>query len=70
MKKQNSIRAGLDLKENPYLIKKCKYCGAEIVWLKSKTGKSYPVNFIGVADVIKTDFHKCINNKKPEPEKT
>ena len=39
---------------------KCKHCGAEIVWLKSaKTGKFYPVNFMGVAGVNKTDFHNC-----------
>ena len=54
---------GLDLKHESHRIKKCKYCGAEIVWLKSrKTGKPYPVNFFGICDVLRNDFHKC--NKK------
>lgn len=40
-------------------IKKCKNCGAGIVWLKSKKGKFYPVDFNGLIDVLTTDFHKC-----------
>ena len=52
--------AGLDLMEQDWRIKKCSRCKQEIVWLKSaRTGKNYPVDFKGVADVIKSDFHKC-----------
>jgi hypothetical protein len=51
--------SSLDLEHNNHLIKKCRYCQAEIVWLKSKKGKYYPVNFNGLVEVHKTDFHKC-----------
>lgn len=60
MKKSKTLWAGLDLQTHDNLIKKCSRCGSEIVWLKSaKTGKNYPVNFNGIIDVMKNDFHKC-----------
>jgi len=40
-------------------IKNCSKCGAQIVLLESKSGSYYPVNFLGLREVIKTDFHKC-----------
>jgi len=40
-------------------IKKCKRCGSEIVFVRSKKGKFYPVDFNGLIDVLTTDFHKC-----------
>jgi hypothetical protein len=46
---------GMDSKK----IKRCKKCGAAIVWLKSKKGKFYPVDFLGLIDVQTTDFHQC-----------
>jgi len=42
-----------------YMIKTCKYCGKEIVWLQNRKGKSYPVNFGGLRAVSKIDFHNC-----------
>ena len=53
--------AGLDLETtDAHRVKKCRKCGAEIVLLQSaKSGKWYPVNFKGVCDVMKNDFHKC-----------
>ncbi|MEJ2043643.1 MAG: hypothetical protein P8X74_03895 [Reinekea sp.] len=57
--------ANLDLKNiDSHLIKQCKKCGAKIVWLKSKNGKPYPVDFNGLIDVLTTDFHKCGNSAK------
>jgi len=60
--RQRSAWAGLNLKENSSQIKKCRHCGAEIVWLKNRRGKWYPVNFRGLIDVNKMDFHKCSEN--------
>jgi len=57
--KPRSLLAGLDLVKDDHLIKKCKYCGKEVVWLQNRKGKWYPVNFLGVCDVNKIDFHKC-----------
>lgn len=55
----SKLWAGLDLSKND-AVKKCKFCGADIVWLKSKkSGKWYPVNFVGIIDVRVDDFHKC-----------
>lgn len=52
--------AGLDLMaQDAKRITRCKRCSEQIVWLKAKSGKSYPVNFNGLADVLKADFHKC-----------
>jgi hypothetical protein len=58
-----TLLAGLDLSKADHLIKKCKYCGAEIVWLRNRKGKYYPVNFRGLIDVNKTDFHNCEREK-------
>ena len=43
------------------LVKKslCKKCGCVIVWLKSKNGKMYPVNYLDDYRVISNDFHNC-----------
>ena len=63
----NYMRAGFDLSSpaDAWRIKSCKRCGSDIVWLVSKrTGKSYPVNFCGLIDVFKNDFHKCVNGKR------
>ena len=44
----------------------CKKCGRLIVWLNSKSGKRYPVNFRGGwAMVVTSDFHDC--KKEPSP---
>lgn len=34
----------------PFDVKKCKSCGAEIVWLKTCAGKNMPVNVPKFAD--------------------
>lgn len=46
------------------LVKKslCKKCGCDIVWLKSKNGKSYPVNYLDDYRVVSNDFHNCEEN--------
>ena len=62
MTSKRVIMAGLDLSDKTYLIKRCKRCNAEIIWLQSKKGKYYPVNFVGLIDVAKNDFHKCGQN--------
>ena len=52
-------------------IKQCNRCGAEVVWLESKNGKFYLVNFNGGESVETTDFHSyaCKPQAKPETEK-
>jgi uncharacterized protein YjhX (UPF0386 family) len=58
---KRSLWAGLDLQHlDSHKQAKCKRCGAEIVWLKSKAGKPYPVNHKGLIDVMKNDFHRCL----------
>ena len=42
-------------------VKRCKTCNNTIVWLKSKKGKNYPVNFYGSTVMDSLDFHKCKN---------
>jgi len=58
-KKLYTCWAKLDLSSDSSLVKTCKNCGAKIVWLKSSRSKYYPVNFLGLIDVLKTDYHKC-----------
>lgn len=56
----SKLWAGLDLTGvDAGRVKKCRNCGAEIVLLQSRKGKWYPVNFTGIMDVMKNDFHKC-----------
>jgi hypothetical protein len=51
-------------------VSKCKFCGADILWVKSKsTQKWYPINpkwhYPGDPDNVqagnKTHYHKCQN---------
>jgi uncharacterized Fe-S cluster-containing MiaB family protein len=52
--------AGYNLKDEPWRVKRCRQCGAEIVFVKSKkTGRTYPVNMRGLLDVNKRDVHNC-----------
>lgn len=48
---------------DPKQIKKCNRCGADIAFLKSKSGKWYVVNADLALDrqpaTFKTNFHKC-----------
>ena len=46
------------------LVKKstCKKCGSDIVWLTSKNGKMYPVNYLDDYRVVSNDFHNCKEN--------
>lgn len=49
---------------NPGEEKVCKYCGSDIVWLVSKKGKYYPVDFYGGFPVVYSGaFHKCIKKE-------
>lgn len=51
-------------------VKKCKYCKADIVWLRSRNDKSYPVEYHGLvsgdghAIVARNDFHDCAERKQ------
>ena len=61
-KERNSINGTSYYKgSDTPLVKKslCKKCGSDIVWLTSKNGKSYPVNYLDEYRVISYDFHNC-----------
>jgi len=48
-------------------VGRCNTCGAEIIWLKSRAGKPYPVEYEDIIQdpstfediVSNTDFHQC-----------
>jgi len=63
-KERNSITGNSYYKGSsaplPYIKKStCKKCGASIVWLTSKNGKWYPVNYLADNKVVSYDFHNC-----------
>jgi len=59
-KERNSLGSNYYKVDAPKVKKStCSKCGASIVWLKSKKGKNYPVNFSSDYHVVSNDFHNC-----------
>ena len=54
------------------MIKKCKYCGEDIVWNTNRKGKYYPINaskddiagYNGSPAVNRIDVHNCRDKRK------
>jgi len=64
-KERHSFGSNYKVASDAPKVKKslCKKCGCDIVWLKSKKGKYYPVNFSSDYHVVSNDFHNCEGEK-------